>query len=134
MLLSLECVMEGYNSTNLKMVIVQAFLNNAGMQNFDVFSKRYLSFGVEGITILQGCHTSITNPNSSLVCFVYDWCPLYGTLNKLGYPNPFSFAHCQSFYNHYSNFLNKHLEPTKIVKILEITLKGLKILNNVKTR
>jgi hypothetical protein len=104
------------------------------MQNFDVFSRRYLSFGVEGITILQGYHTSITNPNSSLVCFVYDWCPLYGTLNKLGYPNPFSFAHCQSFYNHYSNFLNKHLEPTKIVKILEITLKGLKILNNVKTR
>ncbi len=134
MLLSLECVMEGSNSTNLKMVIVQAFLNNDGMQNFDVFSKRYLSFGVEGITILQGCHTSITNPNSSLVCFVYDWCPLYGTLNKLGYPNPFSFAHCQSFYNHYSNFLNKHLEPTKIVKILEITLKSLKILNNVKTR
>ncbi len=133
-MLSLECVMEGSNSTNLKMVIVQAFLNNDGMQNFDVFSKRYLSFGVEGITILQGCHTSITNPNSSLVCFVYDWCPLYGTLNKLGYPNPFSFAHCQSFYNHYSNFLNKHLEPTKIVKILEITLKSLKILNNVKTR
>jgi hypothetical protein len=52
--------MEGSHPTNFKMVIVQAFLNNGGMQNFDVFSKRYLSFGVEGVIVWQGCHTSIT--------------------------------------------------------------------------
>jgi len=60
MLLSLEHVMEGFNPTNLKMVIIQTFLNNGDMQNFDVFSRRYLSFGVEGVIVLQGCHTSIT--------------------------------------------------------------------------
>ncbi len=60
MLLSLEHVMEGFNPTNLKMVIIQALLNNGDMQNFDVFSRRYLSFGVEGVNVLQGCHTSIT--------------------------------------------------------------------------
>jgi hypothetical protein len=52
--------MEDSNPTNLKMVIVQAFLNNGGTNFFDVFSRRYLFFGVEGVTILQGCHTSIT--------------------------------------------------------------------------
>jgi hypothetical protein len=52
--------MEGFNPTNLKMVIIQALLNNGDMQNFDVFSRRYLSFGVEGVNVLQGCHTSIT--------------------------------------------------------------------------
>jgi hypothetical protein len=43
-LLSLEHVMEGSNPTNLKMVIVQAILNNGDMQNFDVFSRRYVVF------------------------------------------------------------------------------------------
>jgi hypothetical protein len=48
-LLCLECVIDGSNATNLKIVIIQVIFNNGVKQHFDVISKKLLSFGVNGI-------------------------------------------------------------------------------------
>ncbi len=72
------------------------------------------------------------HPNSSLICFVHVWCPLYGTPNKFGYQtfqvlpivNHLERA-LQSIYKCFSNIPKKHLELAKVGEILET--KNLKI-------
>jgi hypothetical protein len=48
-MLCLEYVIDGYNATNLKIVIIQVIFNNGVKQHFDVFFGKLLSFGVNGV-------------------------------------------------------------------------------------
>lgn len=61
------------------------------------------------------------HPNSSLICFVHDWCPLYDTWNKFVYqtfqvfPIVYNLERAlQSLYKCFSNFPKKHLELAKV--------------------
>jgi hypothetical protein len=49
MLLCLECVIDGSNATNLKIVIIQVIFNNGVMQHFDVLFRKLLSFGINEV-------------------------------------------------------------------------------------
>ncbi len=78
------------------------------------------------------------HPNSSLICFVHDSCPWYGTLNNLGYQTFQALPivnHLErtlySLYKCFSNFKKIKMERAKVGEILET--KNLKILTNVKT-
>jgi hypothetical protein len=49
MLLCLECVIDGSNATNLKIVTIQVIFHNGVKQHFDVLFKKLLSFDINGV-------------------------------------------------------------------------------------
>jgi len=49
MLLCLECVIDGSNATNLKIVIIQVIFNNGVKQHSNALFKKLLSFDVNGV-------------------------------------------------------------------------------------
>lgn len=58
--MSLEGVMDGFNATDLKMVILyKLFSTTSGMQNDDVFSRKFLSFGGDGVSVFQNYFTCV---------------------------------------------------------------------------
>jgi hypothetical protein len=60
MLLSLEHVVGGFNLTNFIMVIMQATIVNGGNLDPIVIFKKLMSFCVDGVSVIQGCHMGVT--------------------------------------------------------------------------
>jgi hypothetical protein len=55
MLLSLQPVVDDSNATNFTIVITQTILINKGMSSLDFIFKKVMSFGGDGVNILEGC-------------------------------------------------------------------------------
>jgi hypothetical protein len=73
--------------------------------------------------------------NPMIVCSIYCWCALYGSLDKPCYNLLLVFRIenlLQCLYGYFGHNLKKHLEFTKLAQIMEI--KSNKILCNIKIR
>jgi hypothetical protein len=70
-----------------------------------------LSFGVDEVSVFMSCTLQKCYcPNSSSICSILDQCPLYGTLDNLGYPNHLKFAHYHNQWKGREDFKKKGLE------------------------
>jgi hypothetical protein len=58
-LLTLQHIVEGGNVDNLTTIIVQAFMQQGGLIQKET-TKRLICFGSNGVSIFQGCPTSVT--------------------------------------------------------------------------
>jgi hypothetical protein len=60
MLLSLEHVVNGFNASNLTMIVTQTIIINGSISNPNIISKKLMSFGANGVNVFQGYHTIVT--------------------------------------------------------------------------
>jgi hypothetical protein len=59
MFLSLEHLVDGYNVASLTVTIMQTIFINGSNLNHNFLSTKLMSFGIDGVSIFQGCYISV---------------------------------------------------------------------------
>ncbi len=85
LLLSLQQVVDGATSNNLKCIMVDVLVLYGDLTQENIASK-LITFGVDGVSVFRGVRIGVTqNPNIA----IHDWCALHESLHKFGYANTF---------------------------------------------
>ncbi len=135
--MSLECVVARSSVDNLTLILIQALMHQKGLTK-KLNGSRFMTFGVDGVFVFQGNKLSVTRQSFEgwASHFMVVHCVAHKTnlgiqiVSHLQMVSRFE-SLFQNLYNYFSKSPKRHLEFTKLAKLMEP--KGAKIFKNVKT-
>ncbi len=138
-LISFDCILEGSRIDKLTKVIMEALSIGGGMPRNHVATK-LICFGGDNVNVFQSTKFGVTKHihndyrfNSIRMHYMAHWMNLVvQTLLVFPLVKHIENLFIQTLQAYFAHYTKRHLEFTKLTKIMEI--KGNKILHNVKTR